>query len=29
MSSPGIILFICQDSFGSYDESYTFAQPAV
>jgi len=33
MSSPGNLLLFCtayqQDSFGAYDQSYTFAQPAV
>jgi len=33
MSSPGSLLLFCaawqQDTFGAYDQSYTFAQPFV
>jgi len=33
MSSPGSLILFCtaqqQDTFGAYDQSYTFAQPAV
>jgi len=32
MSSPGSLLLVCteqQDTVGAYDQSYTFAQPAV
>ena len=33
MASPGNLLIFCtaqkQDTFGAYDQSYTFAQPAV
>jgi len=33
MASPGSLLLFCtakkQDTFGAYDQSYTFAQPAV
>jgi len=33
MSSPGSLLLFCtawqQDTFSAYDQSYTFAQPAV
>jgi len=33
MSSPGSLILFCtvqqQDTFGAYDQSYTFAKPAV